>query len=165
MAAKEYISYAHVIQLSSTNGVSYQVCCSTHNEFQKLTSWRDRGWAGVLKNQWKKWETKIPCFLWPMRVTGALHDGPTQLNYCDENVDVISLHSNRIQQMHAPYCRTSTVRQRIMLCTPSSIVQSEPNRIIHVERSVCVVCTTGRTWYCTFTSVQVQYHLKMALTQ
>jgi hypothetical protein len=50
-----YISYAHVameiIRLSSTNGVSYQVCCSTHNKFQKLTGWRDRGWAGVLENQ------------------------------------------------------------------------------------------------------------------
>ncbi len=100
VAAKEYISYAHVameiIRLSSTNGVSYQVCCSTHNKFQKLTGWCDRDWAGVLENQWKKWETKIPCFLRPTRVTGALHDGPTQLHYCDENVDVISLHSNRI---------------------------------------------------------------------
>jgi hypothetical protein len=86
-----------IIRLSSTNGVSYQVCCSPHNKFQKLTGWRDRDWAGVLENQWKKWETKIPCFLRPTRVTGALHDGPTHIHYCDENVDVISLHSNWIQ--------------------------------------------------------------------
>ena len=49
-----------------------------------------------------------------MRVTGALHDGPTQLHYCDENVDVISLHSNRIRTVKT-YFHPFTVQGA--LCT------------------------------------------------
>ena len=71
-----------------------------------------------------------------MRVTGALHDGPTQLHYSDENVDVISLHSNRIRSTRSSvFGSTTTSTVPVVLETRDSRYVLGPRLSLLAPRS------------------------------